>query len=200
MHRLYHREGAGRPPRVRWAFEEAGMPYEWIAMDEVTGHGVEHALRHPLGRVPVLESDDGLVFESAALCLHVADLNPAAGLISAPGTHDRAVIYQWSFFAMTELEPAMIRAIIARRGDSARATESAEARLVKVFAALGNALDANEYLVGQFTIADVIVGGVCDSARTYEAFPDVPVVKSYLERLDERPAKQRAYESKLNVP
>ena len=86
IYRLYHREGAGRPPRVRWAFEEAGAPYEWVVMDDGTGHGAEHARRHPLGRVPVLESDDGLVYESAALCLHVADLNPAAGLISAPGT------------------------------------------------------------------------------------------------------------------
>ena len=103
MHRLYHREGAGRPRRVRWAFEEAGAPYEWIVMDEETGRGEEHARRHPLGRVPVLESDDGRLHESAAICLHVADLNPGSGLIAATGSHDRGRIYQWSFFAMTEL-------------------------------------------------------------------------------------------------
>jgi glutathione S-transferase len=196
VQRLYHREGAGRPPRVRWALEEAGVPYEWIAMDEVTGHSAEHARRHPLGRVPVLESDEGVLFESAALCLHVADLNPDAGLIPALGTHERAVVYQWAFFAMTELEPAMIRALITRRGDDAKATESATARLEKTLAVLSDALEGNDYLASdRFTIADVVVGGVCESARHYEVFPAPPNVTAYLERLDDRPAKRRAYQS-----
>jgi glutathione S-transferase len=195
VYRLYHREGAGRPRRVRWALEEAGAPYEWVVMDDETGHGAEHARRHPLGRVPVLESDDGLVYESAALCLHVADLNPAAGLISAPGTHDRAVLYQWSFYAMTELEPAMIRAVQARRRDDAAATAAAEARLVKAFAALGEALGGSDYVTGdRFTIADVVVGGVCMSARQYDVLPESTVIAAYLERLDARPAKQRAFD------
>ena len=86
LQRLYHREGAGRPPRVRWALEEAGVSYEYVVMDEDEGHGPEHAERHPLGRVPVLETDEGLLFESAALCLHIADSNPDANLIAPLGT------------------------------------------------------------------------------------------------------------------
>jgi glutathione S-transferase len=195
MPRLYHREGAGRPPRVRWALEEAGAPYEYVVMDQETGKGEEHARRHPLGRVPVLESDDGLLFESAALCLHIADLNPDAELIPAPGTHGRALVYQWTLFAMTELEQAMIRAAMARRGDDAKATQSADARLVKAFAVLGDALAEGDYVTGErFTIADVVVGGVCESARAFDVFTDSPAVRAYLERLDARPAKQRAYD------
>ncbi|MFZ1880077.1 MAG: glutathione S-transferase family protein [Gaiellaceae bacterium] len=195
MHRLYHREGAGRPRRVRWAFEEAGAPYEWIVMDEETGRGEEHARRHPLGRVPVLESDDGRLHESAAICLHVADLNPGSGLIAATGSHDRGRIYQWSFFAMTELETAMIAAIRAKRSDDEAATTAAQARLAKAVAALEETLAGHDYLLGdEFTIADVIVGGVCFSARQYDVLPDAPNVAAYLERLDARPAKQRAYD------
>lgn len=195
MHRLYHREGAGRPRRARWAFEEAGAPYEWIVMDDATGHGEEHAQRHPLGRVPVLESDDGLLYESAALCLQVADLNPDARLIPPLGTYERGRIYQWSFFAMTELEPAMIRAAQTRRRDDADATAKAEVRLAKAFAALDEALAGNEYVTGsQFTIADVIVGGVGMSARQYDVLPATANVNAYLERLDARPAKRRAYD------
>ena len=85
MLRLYQRAVEGRPPRVRWALEETGAEYEWIVMDEEEGRGEEHRRRHPLGRVPVLETDDGLLFESAAICLHVADLYPDAGLIPASG-------------------------------------------------------------------------------------------------------------------
>jgi glutathione S-transferase len=195
MHRLYQREGAGRPPRVRWALEEAGAPYEYVVMDQEAGKSEEHARRHPLGRVPVLESDEGLLFESAALCLHVADLNPDAGLIPAPGTHERALVYQWTLFAMTELEQAMLRAYTARRGDDPKAAASADARLAKAFAVLADALAGKDYVTGdRFTIADVVVGGVCESARHYELFTDQPNVCAYLERLDARPAKQRAYD------
>jgi glutathione S-transferase len=199
VQRLYQREGAGRPPRVRWALEEAGAPHEWLVLTTEDGRGPEHARRHPLGRVPVLESDEGLLFESAALCLHVADSNPAAGLIPPPGTHERGQVYQWAFFAMTELEPAMVRAYGARRRTEAEADPdadaAAEARLRKVFDALGAGLEGRSYLVGdRFTIADVVVGGVCESARTYDVLPDSPGVHAYLERLDARPAKQRAYD------
>jgi len=180
---------------VRWALEEAGAPYEYVVMDKEVGLGEEHARRHPLGRVPVLESDEGLLFESAALCLHIADLNPDAGLIPAIGTHERAQVYQWAFFAMTELEPAMLRAYSARRGTDVDATAAAEARLVKVFGVLGAAIEGRSYLMGdQFTVADIVVGGVCESARKYDVLPDSPNVRAYLEHLDTRPAKQRAYD------
>ena len=194
MQRLYQREGAGRPVRVRWALEEAGSPYDYIVMDLETGRGEEHARRHPLGRVPALETDDGTLFESAALCLHIADLNPQAGLIPATGTHERGEVYQWAFFAMTELEPAMVRTIVTRRGSDPDETAKAEARLRKAADVLARVLAARGYLVGdRFTIADVVVGGVLESARQYDVLPDSSTVRSYLERLDSRPAKQRAY-------
>ncbi len=194
MNRLYQRQGAGRPPRVRWALEEAGAAYEYVVMTTEEGKGAEHAGRHPLGRVPVLETADGLLFESAALCLHVADSHPDTALIPAPGTFERAQVYQWSFFAMTELEPVLIRAYLAHRGDDADRTTRADARLVKVARALAEGLDGRDYLLGErFSIADVIVGGVLESARRWELLPEVPAVRAYLERLDARPAKQLAY-------
>jgi glutathione S-transferase len=196
VQRLYQREGAGRPPRVRWALEEAGAPYEYVVMSTEVGSGAEHAERHPLGRVPVLETDEGLLFESGALCLHIADLNPESGLIPATGTHERAQVYQWAFFAMTELEPAMLRAWSARRRADADAVVAADARLEKAFDALGAALHGCSYLIGdRFTIADIVVGGVCESARKYDLLPGSPGVRAYLERLDARPAKQRAYDT-----
>jgi glutathione S-transferase len=194
LQRLYHREGAGRPPRVRWALEEAGASYEYVVMDKEEGGGPEHARRHPLGRVPVLETDEGLLFESAALCLHIADSNPDANLIAPLGTRERAQTYQWVFFGMTELEAAMLRILIARHRDDAKGLATGEERMAKVAAALEAALDSNDYIVGgRFTIADVVLGGVLESARKYDTFPDSPVLRAYLERLDARPAKQLAY-------
>jgi glutathione S-transferase len=74
MMRLYHREHAGRPIRVAWVLEELGEPYEITVMTREESKGEEHRVRHPLGRVPVIEDEDGFVFESAAICLHLADL------------------------------------------------------------------------------------------------------------------------------
>ena len=194
LQRLYQREGAGRPPRVRWALEEVGASYDYVVMDKEEGRGPEHAERHPLGRVPVLETEEGLLFESAALCLHIADSYPEAHLITAPGTHARALVYQWAFFAMTELEAAVLRLYTARHGDDPETLVKAEERMAKVAAALEAGLDGEPYLVGpRFTIADVIVGGVLESARKYEVSPDSPPLLAYLEGLDARPAKQRAY-------
>jgi glutathione S-transferase len=194
MRRLYQREGAGRPARVRWAFEEAGAPYDWIVMNKEEAGGDEHARRHPLGRVPALETDDGTLFESAALCLHIADQHPETGLIPALGTHARGEVYQWAFFAMTEIEGAMVRAYIAHRGDDAEATAKADAQLEKAASVVADRLDGRAYIVGdRFTIADVVVGGVLHTSRRIDLLPDDARLRAYLENLDSRPAKQKAY-------
>jgi glutathione S-transferase len=97
---------------------------------------------------------------------------------------------------MTELETSMIRVALARRDADADATGAAEKRAAKVFDVRGAAIDGKSYLVGdRFTIADIVVGGVCDSARKYDLLPDAPKVLAYLEHLDKRPAKQRAYDT-----
>ena len=75
VHRLFQRQGAGRPPRVRWALEEVGAPYEYVVMTKENGLLDEHRSRHPLGRVPVFDCDEGQLIESAAICLHIADLH-----------------------------------------------------------------------------------------------------------------------------
>jgi glutathione S-transferase len=80
--RVYHRPGAGRPIRALWALEEAGIPYELATVSAEGDHAERHRARHPLGRVPVLEQEDGrTVFESSAICLRAAELAPDADLI-----------------------------------------------------------------------------------------------------------------------
>jgi glutathione S-transferase len=199
MLRLHHRDKAGRPLRVRWALEEAGADYDFAVMTQEEGKGEEHKRRHPLGRVPVLETDDGYLFESAALCLQVADLHPGAKLIPPPGTYERGLVYQWTIFAMSELEPAIIRAYTAVRDGDAERTKSTQERLTNLLAALERSLDGQDFVTGDdFTIADVVVGGVLVTARRTELLPDTPDspnVNAYIERLDARPAKRRAYES-----
>lgn len=192
--RLYSREGAGRPPRVAWALEEVGAQYEVARLTPDETQSDDHRRRHPLGRVPVLEDDEGFLFESAGLCLHVADLHPEAGLIAPVGTHQRALAYQWSVFAMSELEPAIIELYRYRETDPHRAEAAAE-RFRLGAAAVEAALDEHDYLIGdRFSVADVIVSSVLAIAKRIEGMQLLPAkITAYLDRLEQRPARQRAY-------
>jgi len=189
--RLYHVPGT-RSTRVLWLLEEIGAPYELTLMAREDRHGAEHLLRHPLGRVPVIEEEGGFVFESAAICLHLADLHREAGLIPAPGSHERALVYQWTLFAMDELEPSLVEASAARESDPERAASAAE-RFHAAGRVIEAALAGSDYLVdGLFGVADVVCGGVLAFAKRLELTQDLPGVEAYIARLDARLARQRA--------
>ncbi|HUZ27646.1 MAG TPA: glutathione S-transferase family protein [Solirubrobacteraceae bacterium] len=201
MLQVFHREHAGRPRRVLWMLEEIDAPYELTVMNWEQGSGDEHRARHPLGRVPVVQLDNGYVFESAAICLHLADLYPGAGLIGGLGTYARALAYQWSIFAPAELEPPLIEAAIFREAEPERAGK-ARARFFKAADAVAESLDGGEYLVeGRFGVADVLVSTALSFAKRAkfpEPFP--PVLDDYLTGLFERPAYQRAFERASAAP
>ena len=175
--------------------EEIGEPYELTIMTREQGSGEEHRARHPLGRVPVVEFDDGYVFESAAICLQLADLHPDAGLIGGPGTYARALAYQWSIFAPAELEPPLIEAAIFGEADPERAGK-ARGRFFKAADAVAQSLDSDEYLVdGSFGVADVLVSTALSFTKRAKFPEPLPqALEDYLARLFERPAYQRALE------
>jgi glutathione S-transferase len=170
-------------------------------MDYEQGSSEEHRARQPLGRVPVVEFDDGYVFESAALCLHLADLYPDAGLIGGLGTHARALDYQWSIFPPAELEPPLIEAAIFREAQPER-SEKARGRFFNAADAVAQSLDGGEYLVdGRFGVADVMVSTALSFAKRAkfpEPFPTV--LDDYMTRLFERPPYQRALERASAAP
>jgi glutathione S-transferase len=189
--RLYHLPPS-RSTRVLWLLEEIGQPYDLTVMKGEDRQTDEHRRRHPLGRVPVLEDDEGFLFESAALCLHLADLYPDAQLNWPLATHERALVYQWTVFAMTELEPPIIDARYHREDDPARAQAGTE-RFQAAAAAVEQALDGREYLVGErFSIADLVCGAVLMFAKGAGLTDGLPNIGAYLERLEARPARQRA--------
>jgi glutathione S-transferase len=193
MLKVFHREHAGRPLRVLWTLEELGQPYELTVMSWEEGKGEEHRCRHPLGRVPVVRDDEGFVFESAAICLHLADLHREAGLIAPLGTHDRALAYQWSCFAPAELEPPLIEAAIFAQSDPDRAAK-ARRRFGAAANAVARSIDGNDYLVGgRFGVADVLVGTALSFTTRAGFAEELPQsLNDYVARLEQRPAYQRA--------
>jgi glutathione S-transferase len=191
--KLFHREGAARPPFVRWALEEAGAPYEWVVLSREECGSPAHLDRQPLGRVPALEDDEGSLFESAALCLHIADRYPERRLIGSLGSRERALAYQWTQFAMTDLEPPIAESAITRADDPARSASALE-RADRAIAVLDAAVDRHDHLVGdRFTVADIVVGGVLTIAVQRGAVRPPQGVGDYLGRLASRPAHRRVY-------
>ena len=189
--RLYH-VPSSRSTRVLWLLEEIGQPYELTVMKGEDRQTDEHRRRHPLGRVPVLEDDEGFLFESAALCLQLADLYPDMQLNWPLATHERGLVYQWTVFAMTELEPAVVEARRHREDDPARARAGVE-RFQAAAAAVEQALDGHEYLVGErFTVADLVCGAVLIFAKSAGLSGELPRIEVYLGRLEARPARRRA--------
>jgi glutathione S-transferase len=188
--RLFHAPGS-RATRVLWALEEIGAPYELTVLG-ADRRGEEHRERHPLGRVPVLELDDGTyVFESAAILLQLADMYPDSGLLPAAGTTERALAYQWTMFAMTELENRVFDWLFAkRRGEDE--TEHA-ARFAPLTAALERPLAHGPWLVGEtFTVADILNATMLGNAYRNEMLTGDGVLREYVARAVARPAFARA--------
>lgn len=189
---VYHRTGAGRPIRIAWMLEEVGAPYEVRIMTVEEAAEDEHRARHPLGRVPVWESDGETLFESSAICLQIADLHPSAGLVPAVGTRDRALVYQWAFFAMTEIEPPCVQAYRLRESAPEVAAAAAE-RVRAGVAVVDLALQGHAYLVGdRFSVADVIASEVVRILVRLDLLEPQGAIAEYLGLMEARPARQRA--------
>ena len=187
MMRVFHRP-LSRSHRVVWMLEEVGADYEVTLFTRADALTAEHRARHPLGRVPVLEIDGHFLFESAALCLHLAERYPQAGLVAPPGSHERACTYQWAFFAMTEMEPGLIGFLHGEDAERAKARE----RFTKAAAVLESVLEGHEYLVGErFSVADVIAGAVAGDGGPLGLLEGLPNLSAWDRRLRSRPARLR---------
>src|SRR5271154_6540530 len=189
--RLYYMPRT-RSSRVVWLLEEIGAPYD---LTEITGaqrRSDEHLGRHPLGRVPALELGDGTaMFESAAICLQLADLNPDAALIGPVGSSERGLVYQWVVFAVSELEAPLFRWI--RELGEGVIDSMAPDRFAAGGVAIQSELAEREWLVAdRFSVADVMCASVLQGANARELLRPWPGLEAYVRRGEARPAYARA--------
>jgi glutathione S-transferase len=188
--KLYHQPGS-RSGRVVWLLEEIGEPYDVEIIQREDKEKPEYRALHPLGRSPVVATDEGPLFESAALVLHFADLQENTDLMPPVGTYERGLVYQWVLCGMVELESAVVQAYADDEAVKARGRD----RLEKALPAHEQALDGKEFLVGDhFTVADLVVGGVLGFAARGGLIDDFPKSAAYAAQLNERPARKRAAE------
>jgi glutathione S-transferase len=180
-----------RSNRVLWALLEIGAPFESTRIAREERRSPEHLARHPLGRVPALELDDGtVIFESAAILLTLGDLYPDSGLLPAVGSSERALVQQWVLFGMTELEGPLYRWIAERREGL---PEQSQERFTAAAEVIAAALADRDWLLGdRFTIADIVCVGVLGSADGRGLLEPWPVLHDYVARGEARPAQLAA--------
>jgi glutathione S-transferase len=146
---------------VHMVLEETGEPYE-LRRRESDPDGTpppELLALNPEGRVPVLELDGQVLTESAAICLHLADRHPEAGLVPAPGTPERAELYRRLMFFTNTVQETTLRFFYPWRysapggPDEAVRTRAIE-RLEGIYDRLEGELDGPYVLGERVSVAD----------------------------------------------
>ena len=167
-------KAATRTRRVLWVAEECGLEYTLHPIAPHTAEARDPAFLaiNPNGRVPALRDGDLVLFESAAIALHIARQAPDAGLIPADPA-DRARHDQWLFWIMAELEQPLwfIAKHKSRLPEELRRPDVEPACMHEFQGHLGvlrDALEGREHLVGErFTVADAFAAHTLMWARSW---------------------------------
>ena len=163
--------GFVRDIRVRWALEEAELPYR-VESTPFRTRSPEHLSHQPFGQVPWLTDGDLSIFESGAILLHLGDRSDAL-LPADPRRRSEAV--QWLFAALNSVEMASLPwAILAFSGDAddtpswRRLNEFLKIRLQR----LEPILAEREWLAGTFSVADILMADVLRLVDRFDGLAD----------------------------
>jgi glutathione S-transferase len=186
--------GLVRDLRVRWALEEAGLPYrERLIGREDLATAAYRALQ-PFGQVPAIEEDGFKLFESGAIVLHIAGRSEA---LMPPDAMGRARTTAWMFAAVNTVEPpiqelAGLDLFYAGEAWTAARRPTVVEAVQKRLGAVQDRLGGRDYLEDRFTAADLLMTTVLRMLRHTEIVSARPVLKAYQERCEARPAFQKA--------
>ena len=186
--------------RVRWALEEAGLPYRVRTVGlGPEQRSPEHLARQPFGQAPAIEEEGLRLFESGAIALYVAERSEAL-LPRDPIGRARAI--GWLFSALNSVETwiqelAGIDLFHAKEAWAKERRPQVEARLRDRLALLETALGAKDYLEGRFSVGDLMMTDVLRILRHTDLLDAYPALKAYKERCEARPAFQRAMTAQM---
>jgi len=192
--------GQVRDLRVRWALEEAGLPYRTRLLEQGDQDKPDYRSLQPFGQVPILEEDGVVLFETGAIVLHIGarceTLLPKDSVARARAT-------QWLIAALNSIEPfvmnvAVIDLFYADQEWAKLRRPGAVEFLRRRLAGLSDALGEKSYLDGErFTAGDLMMSTVLRILRHTDIVTSDQRLASYVERCTGRPAFQRALDSQL---
>lgn len=198
-------KGVIRDIRVTWLCEELGVPYEHIILDPTKGENKtpEYLKLNPMGKVPTIVDDGFALFESAAICEYLATKH--GKLIPKHGTTEYWLCKQWTYFAVSNVEPQCSRLYAAQYFlEPGEVTEGVKKLALDVLPRflkpLDDRLGGGKFVLGsEFSFTDVLLGTMLGSISWSPILNDYPNVKNYLERLQSRPAYKKAYSANGGV-
>ena len=192
--------GQVRDLRVRWALEEAGLPYKARLLGQGDQDNPEYRSLQPFGQVPIFEEDGFSLFESGAIVLHIGERCEAL-LPKDPAARARAT--QWLIAALNSIEPFIMNvaaidifhkdeqwAKLRRPG----AVEFAKKRLSSLSSSLGD----KPYLDGdRFSAGDLLMTTVLRILERTDIVTSDDRLAAYIERCTARPAFKRALDAQI---
>ena len=194
-------KGQVRDLRVRWALEEAGLPYRTQLLVQGEQDLPPYRTLQPFGQVPILEEDGLVLFESGAIVLHIGERSEAL-LPKDPAARARAV--QWLIAALNSVEPFVMNVAVIDlfypKEDWAKlrrpgAVEFLQRRLGAVSKSLGD----RPFLDGErFTAGDLMMSTVLRILNHCNIVSSDARLAAYLERCTARPAFKRALQAQLS--
>lgn len=200
----YHPTDASMAPHM--LLEELGVPFTLALVDRANrAHKAPEYLRlNPNGLIPVLEDGEAVLFETAAILLHLADGHSAAGLAPPPGDALRPRFLTWLFWLSNSLHPTLGVFFYPERwsdATDARAVAAARAQAEARAGALLELLDqelarhGGPWLLGERYSALEPYALMLARWTRHFARParEYPHLGPYLQRILARPAVQRAY-------
>ena len=194
-------QGLVRDLRVRWALEEAGIPYATRLLGQDDKETAEYRKLQPWGQVPVIEDDGLVLFESAAIVQYIAEKSEA---LSPRDPAGRAKMAQWLFAAMNSVEPHISNLgnidLFHANEEWAKARRPSQEAFTRMkLASLAKRLDGREWLEDRFTAADLMMVSVLRNLRHTDIVSADPVLGPYVARGEARPAFQRALAAQLTT-
>ena len=192
-------QGLVRDLRVRWALEEAGLPYEAELLEQGEQKSQDYRSLQPFGQVPYYRDGDRELFESGAIVLHIAERTEA---LMPRDDEGRLATLTWIFAALNTIEPAIqgLSEIDLFNADQAWAIERRPAMVDRVRMRLGELagrLGNRDYLTGRFTAGDLLMVSVLRILRHTDLVSEFPNLAAYQARCEARPAFQRALAAQM---
>jgi glutathione S-transferase len=187
-------QGLVRDFRVRWALEEAGIPYQERLLGSGDQTTAAYRALQPFGQVPAIETGDLKLFESGAIVIHIAERSEA---LMPAHPNGRARTSAWVFAALNSVEPhiqnlAELDLFHARESWAPLRRPTAVEAVQKRLAAVENWLGDRDYLEDRFTAGDLMMTTVLRILRHTDIVSDRPALKAYQRRCEARPAFQKA--------
>lgn len=189
-----------RAGRIAWLLEELELPYELNRMDFHPRDlkSDEHRGRHPLGRIPVLEDGDVMIYESGAIVEYILERHKNGGLKPNIDDHRYPFYLQWFHYCEGMIMPPVNTVVVhtillpEERRD-ATVLGQAKRLLTNALKPVNEALEGKDYLIGEFSAADIMLGHACFmSNRIGSVSDEMTNLKRYVNNVADRPAFKTA--------